>query len=111
MTGMMVLPMISLMLVMMKHMYPNQKLNRILHVFSVVAFIALFAFERQQAFIGDTQFVKSMIPHHSGAVLMCEKADIKDEEIKTLCAEIVKGQTQEIEQMKNILARLKMASE
>lgn len=47
-----------------------------------------------------------MIPHHSGALLMCDRASITDAELKKLCSEIVKGQQQEIDQMKKILARL-----
>jgi uncharacterized protein (DUF305 family) len=47
-----------------------------------------------------------MIPHHSGAVLMCSKAEIRDAEIKQLCGNIIRSQTQEIDQMKAILQRL-----
>ena len=56
--------------------------------------------------IGDTAFLRSMIPHHSGAILMCREASIHDPEIKTLCGEIVEGQRREIDQMKAILSRL-----
>ena len=52
------------------------------------------------------QFVKSMIPHHSGATLTCDRATITDAELKKLCGEIVQGQQQEIDKMKKILARL-----
>jgi uncharacterized protein (DUF305 family) len=34
--------------------------------------------------VGDKQFLRSMIPHHAGAILMCEKASIKDAEIRAL---------------------------
>jgi len=46
-----------------------------------------------------------MIPHHSGAILMCEQAAITDPEIVALCGDIVKAQRDEIAQMKAILAR------
>jgi uncharacterized protein (DUF305 family) len=46
-----------------------------------------------------------MIPHHSGAILMCSKASIKDLEIKSLCGEIIRSQCPEIVQMEAILAR------
>lgn len=46
-----------------------------------------------------------MIPHHSGAILMCEKASLTDAEIKSLCSEIVAAQKKEIAQMEAILAR------
>ena len=45
----------------------------------------------------------AMVPHHAGAILMCEKADISDPEIRKLCAQIVKSQLSEIDQMKELL--------
>jgi hypothetical protein len=45
-----------------------------------------------QTAIGDIQFLKSMIPHHSGAILMCERASIQDAQIKELCRTIIQGQ-------------------
>ncbi|WP_395708381.1 DUF305 domain-containing protein [Reyranella sp.] len=53
--------------------------------------------------ITDREFLKSMIPHHAGAILMCEKAERKAPEIKKLCVEIVASQQAEIEQMKGLL--------
>jgi uncharacterized protein (DUF305 family) len=47
-----------------------------------------------------------MIPHHAGAILMCERAPIQDAEIKQLCGEIISSQQKEIDQMKSMLARL-----
>ncbi len=55
-----------------------------------------------QAGIGDKEFLRSMIPHHSGAILMCEQATLTDPEIKALCRGIVDGQRQEIAQMEAI---------
>ncbi|MBR2536538.1 MAG: DUF305 domain-containing protein [Hyphomicrobium sp.] len=40
-----------------------------------------------------------MIPHHFGAILMCEQAELKRQDIKHLCASIIKGQAEEIHQM------------
>ena len=47
-----------------------------------------------------------MIPHHAGAILMCENANIQDPEIKKLCEEIVASQQREIAQMKAKLIEL-----
>jgi len=44
-----------------------------------------------------------MIPHHAGAILMCEKAEPKGPEIKKLCAGIIASQQAKIEQMKDLL--------
>ena len=103
---MMVAPMGSLMLLTMRSMYGNGKLNFGLHVAFVGAFAAGFAFIREQAFVGNVQFVRSMVPHHSGAVLMCRDAGIADAELEILCEQIIRSQQEEIEQMKRILLRL-----
>jgi uncharacterized protein (DUF305 family) len=47
-----------------------------------------------------------MTPHHSGAVLMCERTELKDPELKALCERIISSQKEEIEQMKEIKKRL-----
>ena len=69
MTLMMLAPMALLMILMMGSMYPNKTLN--MAILAVVAgvFILSFAAIRAQALIGDDQFLRSMIPHHSGAPL------------------------------------------
>jgi len=106
MTAMMVAPMTFSMLLLMSSMYQNKKLNYIYYGTSAVAFVLFFIFMRAQSFIGDRQFLKSMIPHHSGAVLMCGKASISDPEIIQLCSQIIESQNREIDQMKKILERL-----
>ena len=84
----------------------NKKLNLVILGFSSVALIAFYMLIRQQTGVSDRQFLRSMIPHHSGAILMCEKADIQDPEIKKLCEEIIASQQREIEQMKTKLDEL-----
>lgn len=105
----MAMPMGVLMLLMMGSMYPNKKLNVLLYIALGLIFVLAFAAVRTQAAVGDKQFVRSMIPHHSGAILMCNQASIKDAEIRDLCFKpngIVQSQEREIEQMKRILSRL-----
>jgi hypothetical protein len=101
----MAMPMIVLMPLMMKMMYPDRKLNLLVYVGSVILFVLAFLAVRSQALVGDRQFLRSMIPHHSGAILMCERAKIRDPEIQDLCQQIIASQKQEIAQMKDILAR------
>jgi uncharacterized protein (DUF305 family) len=106
MTLMMVAPMAVLMLVLMRSMYENRRLNLIIGGAAAVVFAVSFWGMRSQAAVGDREFLRSMIPHHSGAILMCEQASIRNPEIVALCGEIVEGQQREIDQMKAILARL-----
>lgn len=105
MTLMMVAPMVVLMILAMRDMFPSKQLNTILLIGSAVAFFGSFALIRTQTAIGDTAFLRSMIPHHSGAILMCGEASLTDPEIKALCGNIIRSQREEIEQMKAILAR------
>ena len=102
---MMATPMVVLMLLFMRSMYTNARLNAVLYAAFALVFALSFYAMREQSLIGDRQFLRSMIPHHSGAILMCERAAIEDAEIRSLCAGIVEGQRAEIEQMKAILAR------
>lgn len=87
--------------------HKSRRLNLVIVAGAALVFVASFAAMRTQAAIGDKEFVRSMIPHHSGAILMCEQASIEDPEIVALCDQIVKGQSAEIEQMERILKRLK----
>lgn len=106
MAGLMTAPMVLIELAIMREMYRARRPNVAIVVVSLVALTAFWFGIRQQVAIGDEQFVRSMIPHHAGAILMCEQAPIEDNEIKALCQGIIRGQQAEIEQMKRILARL-----
>lgn len=103
----MVAPMAILMLLFMGQMFQHKRLNAFLYAASAVVFLAGFLALRTQAVVGDTQFLRSMIPHHSIAIKTCQHADITDPEIIELCKSIVEAQRSEIDQMETILERLK----
>lgn len=106
---MMATPMVVMMPLMMGSMYPDQKLNMLFYVGGAVLFVLAFIGIRGQLLVDNEQFLRSMIPHHSGAILMCERATIRDAEIRQLCFGpngIVQSQTREIKQMEAILARM-----
>lgn len=102
----MVAPMGIIMLATMGAMYRSKPLNVALYAGLAVLFVAALMGTRTQALIGDDQFIASMIPHHSGAILMCREAQITDQELATLCGEIEQAQRREIEKMEAIAARL-----
>lgn len=103
MAGLMTAPMVILELALMGAMYENKKLNALLLAASAFALIGFWILIRQQTAISDEQFLKSMIPHHAGAILMCEQAPIRDARVKNLCNTIISGQQSEIQQMKILL--------
>lgn len=102
-------PMAVLMLLMMGMMYTNHNLNMILYAVFALVTVLSFLGTRAQTIVGDRQFVRAMIPHHSGAILMCNRASIRDAALKDLCFKpngIVESQEREIAEMKAILDRL-----
>lgn len=107
MAGLMTAPMVIFEVLLMNMMYKNKKFNALIIGASAIALIAFFLFIRQQTAIGDEQFLRSMIPHHSGAILMCQRASLHDTKIKNLCATIIASQQQEIDEMNVILRELK----
>lgn len=106
MAGLMTAPMVLIELALMWRMYPSRRANGAICAAAIVALGLCWLGIRQQVAIDDAQFVKSMIPHHAGAILMCGKASLHDEELRTLCREIIAGQQAEIEQMKRVMARV-----
>jgi uncharacterized protein (DUF305 family) len=106
MAALMTAPMVAFELMLMGRMYHNKMLNMAILAGSVVLGIVFFALIRNQTGIGDRQFLQSMIPHHSGAILMCNEAKITDPEIRALCDSIIRSQQAEINEMKAALQRL-----
>lgn len=100
MAGLMAAPMAIFELIVMRGMYPNRKANAALVAVSLAAMLAFWFGIREQAGIGDRQLLKSMIPHHAGAVLMCKRAALSDPDNRALCDAIVAGQQAEIDRMK-----------
>ncbi|AQP46088.1 DUF305 domain-containing protein [Tessaracoccus flavus] len=105
MAVLMVAAMAVLMTVGMWSMLKNRTLNIILLVGFLALFLAAFFMGRSEVGVGDEGFLKSMIPHHSRAILVCQEASITDPEIEQLCVEIIDAQQKEIAQMKEILER------
>ena len=102
----MVASMAVVMMAMMGNMYPNKKTNMGIMLSGVVLFtVVLFAL-RTQTPIGDVQYMKAMIPHHSSAILTSERANIKDPEVKKLANDIILAQRKEISEMEAMLDRL-----
>ena len=96
MAGLMAAPMVLIEMALMRSMYPNAKLNGVIILATLLVMILCWVFIRQQTAISDNQFVRSMIPHHAGAVLMCEENQLKDPDLVQLCQEIISSQKAEI---------------
>ena len=106
MSILMVAPMAISMLLFMWGMYPNKKVNYSIIGIAVLIFASTLAMLRNQTLISDVQWMKAMIPHHSSAIMVSQKANLQDEEAKELSVSIIEAQKREIEQMKKMIERL-----
>jgi uncharacterized protein (DUF305 family) len=98
-------PMVIVMMLVMRTMFERKRLNAILIAASAVIIVLTFVLIRTQTPVGNESFLRSMIPHHSSAILMCQESTITDPEISKLCRQIVESQEEEIAQMEAILSR------
>ncbi|AEL26513.1 DUF305 domain-containing protein [Cyclobacterium marinum] len=106
MTILMIAPMAVSMLLFMWGMYENKKVNFMILGTAVILFIATLTMLRNQTLIADVQWMKAMIPHHSSAIMVSQKAHLKDPEAQQLAKDIIEAQKKEIAQMKAMIQRL-----
>jgi uncharacterized protein (DUF305 family) len=100
MAGLMTAPMIVIEVCLMNAMYPRKRLNALIIGGAVAGGLVFFTLIRQQTGVGDRQFLRSMIPHHASAILMCKQASIEDPGIKELCGSILSSQQEQIDAIK-----------
>ena len=105
MSGLLVAPIVLIELAVMSDMYPDRRRNFIIAVIAVVVALLCWFGIREQAGVGDPQLIRSLIPNHAAAILLCNEAQLKDTELQRLCSEIVASHGVEIEQMKALLKK------
>lgn len=76
-----------------------------------IAGLLLLSLNRDQTLIGDSAFMKSMIPHHSIAINNARKARISDPRVRTLADGIIRSQLREIAEMKRLIADIERHGE
>lgn len=103
MAGAMTAAMILIEVLVMGSMYESGRTKTLVLASSTVL-LALFIFlTRTQIGITERDFLRSMIPHHAGAILMCKNGNLQDPQIIELCQGITSGQQREIDFMKEKL--------
>ena len=105
MTFLMIAPMALIMLWFMRGMYQSKTINLSIVAASVIVFVLALVFVRAQTFIGDREYMKAMIPHHSIAIMTSRRATIKDPEVRKLADGIIEAQVKEIAEMKRLLEK------
>ncbi|MEB3311265.1 MAG: DUF305 domain-containing protein [Snowella sp.] len=92
-----------IMLSFMWSMYRGIRIKVAVLSLATVFGLILLSVNRDQMLIGDVNFMKSMIPHHSIAINNARKASISDPRVRQLADEIIESQIREIAAMQRLL--------
>ncbi len=95
-----------IMLLFMLKMYKNRTANMAIIIGAVAVFAGSLWLVRSQATVGDVDYMKAMIPHHSIAIMTSSRAHIKDPRVRELADQIIEAQVREIGEMKALIAEL-----
>jgi hypothetical protein len=91
------------MLAFIWNMYEGRRTKLAVVVGAIVVGAALLYVNRSQALVGDTAFMRAMIPHHSIAINNARKAHISDPRVRALADGIISSQVREIAEMKALI--------
>ena len=95
-----------IMLSFMLSMHPDRRVNIGIYAGSALLFVLALWLVRSQRTVEDVSWMRSMIPHHSIAILTSERADISNPRVRALADQIIESQRREIEEMKALIAEL-----
>lgn len=88
-----------IMLAFMLAMYRNTRINIAIFAGSIALFAVAYWLMRSQEAVQDQSYMKSMIPHHSIAILTSERSELSDVRVCRLAEEIIMAQRREIKEM------------
>ena len=92
-----------IMLGFMLSMYSSKMANAAFFIGAAVVFAASLWLVRSQVTVGDTSYMRAMIPHHSIAIMTSERASLKDPRVRELAQAIIVAQRREIAEMKYLI--------
>lgn len=92
-----------IMLGFMLSMYSSKTINAAIFGGAILAFAASLWLVRSQTTVGDTSFMRAMIPHHSIAIMTSSRANIEDSRVRKLADEIIYAQDKEIAEMRYLI--------
>lgn len=99
------------MLSFMWSMYKGKRTKITVLIVAALLGVLLLFMNRNQSLIGDENFMKSMIPHHSIAINNARRASISDPRVRELADEIIEAQVREIALMKLLLEDIEQNGE
>ena len=100
-----------IMLAFMLSMYSSKSLNIAIFLGAGVVFGVSLWLVRSQFTVGDTSYMRAMIPHHSIAIMTSSRADISDPRVRKLADEIIYAQDKEIAEMRYLIADIEASGD
>lgn len=91
------------MLGFMLSMYSSKAINAAIFAGAALVFAASLWLVRSQVTVGDTSYMRAMIPHHSIAIMTSSRANIEDARVRKLADEIIYAQDKEIAEMRYLV--------
>lgn len=88
-----------IMLGYMWSMYRSRRVNVAIVVGALILGGTAFLLSQSQLLVGDVNYMRGMIPHHSIAILTSERAGIEDVRVRELADAIIAAQRREIDEM------------
>ena len=92
-----------IMLGFMLSMYSSKAINAAIFIGVAVVFAGSLWLVRSQVTVGDTSYMRAMIPHHSIAIMTSSRANISDPRVRKLADEIIFAQDKEIAEMRYLV--------
>jgi hypothetical protein len=103
--------MTAVMLLFMWSMYKGLGTKIAVLAAAILGSIIFIAVNRTQAVIGDVNFMRSMIPHHSIAINNARRSSISDPRVRKLADQIIESQVREITEMKMLISDIEANGE
>ncbi|UXX85274.1 DUF305 domain-containing protein [Roseovarius pelagicus] len=92
-----------IMLGFMLTMYSSRAINASILIGATIVFAGSLWLVRSQTTVGDTSYMRAMIPHHSIAIMTSSRANIENARVRKLADEIIFAQDKEIAEMRYLI--------
>lgn len=88
-------------------LYPRKRVNIAVFVGATIVFVGSLWLVRSQVTVGDTFYMRAMIPHHCIAIMTSGRANILDPRVRKMANEIIYAQNKETAEMRYLVGNIK----
>lgn len=100
-----------IMMAFMYSMYASKAVNMAIFVGAALVFGGALWLVRSQVTVGDTSYMRAMIPHHSIAIMTSTRANLSDPRVRRLADGIIYAQDKEIAEMRYLINEIEQSGD